>query len=335
MAIIPPPFRGVRLFGKTALIVSTLACLTSMGLGLFELTQNDHLWGLAMVAAGLMLLAVTILMYAQLTLAHRLMGDTHRTYGALLDITELLRRQTDYTHTIADNSSLSDWAKRVVYREKDYEYLHDTIKSAIVRQDWEGAEQFIRDLDQELGLREEAARFRQEVEQARRATTEEKIAAALKRFDLLCEQHKWDQARSETTRLKTLFPNEPRIEALSREVELRRQQVKRKLLKDYDEAVRAQNVDLAHQLLLELDKYLGVDEVAVLKESARGVFKARLFQMGVEFSLAVTDRNFPRAISVGERIVREYPNSRYAQEITSMMPALRERAERESPQHAV
>ena len=56
MAIIPPPFRGVRLFGKIALIVSTLACLTSMGLGLFELTQNDHLWGLPW-CAGLMLLA--------------------------------------------------------------------------------------------------------------------------------------------------------------------------------------------------------------------------------------------------------------------------------------
>ena len=335
MATIPPPLRGVRLFGKTALVVSTLASLSSMGLGLFELTRLDNLWGLALVSAGLMSLAVAILMYSQVTLAHKLMNDTNRSYGMLLDIAELLRRQVDYTHTIADNSSLSDWAKRVVYREKDYEYLHDTIKSAIVRQDWAGAAQFIRDLDEELGLREEAARLREEVEQARRATTEEKVAAALKRFDLLCEQQKWDQARSETARLKALFPGEQRIETLPRELELRRQQVKRRLLKDYDEAVRAQNVDQAHHLLLELDKYLGVDEVAVLKESARGVFKARLFQLGVQFSLAVSDRNFPRAISVGERIVREYPNSRYAQEITNMMPALRDRADREAAQHAV
>ncbi len=334
MPTIPPRFRGVRVFSKTALVLSIVAAVVLIAYGLFMLMRDDQLWGLAPFAAGLVVLAMAIVLEAQLTLTHKLVNDANRTYGGLVDLLELLRRQVEYTHTIAENSSLSDWAKRVVYREKDREYLHDTISSAIVRQDWNGAEQFIHDLEHELGLREEAAKLRQEVETARRSSTEERIGAALRRVESLCEQFKWEQARQETERLKALFPGEARIADLSREIELRRQQVKRGLLKEYDEAVRTQNVDKAHELLLKLDRYLSPDEVAVLKESARGVFKARLFQMGVEFSLAVSDKKFSRAISVGERIVREYPNSRYAQEINGLMPALRERAGKEAREHA-
>ena len=334
MATIPPPFRGIRLFGKTALCVGSLASLTLIVYGFYELSEAARGWGVALVAGGLLGLALGILLYGQMTLTHKFVNNSHRSYSILLDIGELLRRQGGYTHTIAENSSLSDWAKRVVYREKDYEYLRDTINSAIVRQDWKGAERFIKDLDEEFGMHEEATRLREEVEQARRATTEEKVDAALKRFDLLCQQQKWEQATSETARLSSLFPAEPRIEGLGRELELRRQQYKRKLLKDYDEAVRTQNVDVAHRLLVELDRYLGEDEVAVLKESARGVFKAKLFQLGVQFSLAVTDKKFDKAVHIGERIIREFPNSRYAQEIQGMMSALRERAGRQDPQHA-
>jgi flagellar biosynthesis chaperone FliJ len=326
MATIPPPFRGVRLFGKTALVVCTLAALTLMGYGLSELWSADHLSGLGILAAGFVALALGVLLYAQLTMTHKLVNTAHRSYGMQLDLSELLRRQTEYTHTIAENSSLSDWAKRIVYREKDYEYLRDTIQSAIVRQDWQNAERFIQDLSEELGLRDEASRLREEVEHARQATKEEKVEAALRRFDKLCSQQKWEQAESDSARLKTLFPDEPRIAALPRELELRRQQHKRRLLKEYDEAVRTQNVDVAHRLLFELDQYLSDNEVAVLKESARGVFKAKLFQLGVQFSLAVTDKAFSKAVSIGDRIIREFPNSRYAQEIATMMPALRARA---------
>ena len=127
--------------------------------------------------------------------------------------------------------------------------------------------------------------------------------------------------------------SDQRIVGLPRELDLRRQQYKRTLLKEYDEAVRTQNVDVAHRLLFRLDHYLAPNEAAALKESARGVFKAKLLQMGVEFSLAVTDKHFRRAIDVGERLIREFPNSRYAQEIHSTMPVLRQRAVQEAHAH--
>lgn len=313
-------------------MLAGLAALGTLGYGLFVWAARGELAGAGIVALSVFFLAVAFFLYGQFSLAHKAVSLSYRAYDALLDIAEHLRRQTEHTRTIAENSSLSEWAKRIIYREKDYEYLHDTIQAASVRQDWAAAERLVRELDEEFGLKEEAARLREELENARKATHDEKIAAALQRFNALCEARKWDQAHSEVDRLRLLYPQEPQISALPRELEQRRRHYKRDLLKRYEEAVRLANVDAAHTLLLELDHYLAPNEAAALKESARGVFRAKLQQMGVQFSLAVTEKNFEKAIEIGEGIIREFPNSRYAQEIQSMMPTLRGRVAQE-PAH--
>ncbi|MFH1748163.1 MAG: hypothetical protein ABIG44_14095 [Planctomycetota bacterium] len=333
MPTIPPRFIAQRGFGKAALAADVLASVSLVIYGIIELATREHAWGVAPLAVGLITLALGILVYAHMSLTHKAVNNSYRSYDTLLDISEMLRRQSDYIRRIADNSSLSEWAKRIVYREKDYEYLRDTIQGAMVRQDWVIAERLIQDMDDEFGLHEEAATLRHELAKARQATAEEKIATALKRFEALCSAQKWDQAHQDSTRLLALFPEDPRIAELPRVLEQRRQQFKRKLLREYDDAVRTQNVDVAHRLLFELDHYLAPNEAAALKESARGVFKAKLLQMGVEFSLAVSDHRFNRAIDVGERLMREFPNSRYAQEIQSMLPALRQRAVQEISAH--
>ena len=190
MPTIPATFGVLRLFGRLALVINTLGAAVLLGYGFYELSKQDHMWGLAVVAAAVVWAALGVLLYGQFSLTHKLVSTAYRTYHALLDIAENQRRQVDYTRVMSENSSLSDWAKRIVYREKDYEYLRDTIQSAIIRQDWKGAARFIKDLDEQFDMHEEAARLRQEVEQARRATTEEKIAAALQRFETLCNQQK-------------------------------------------------------------------------------------------------------------------------------------------------
>jgi hypothetical protein len=330
----PLRFPVQRNFARLALVTALVGSAGAIAYGLLFWLRDDELSGAAWAAGGLTAAALTVLMYAHFSLTHKAVSNSYRTHDALLDMVETMRRQAENTRTIADNSSLSEWAKRIVYREKDYEYLRDTIQAASVRQDWVAAERLVKELDEEFGLREEAIRLRDELARARKATTEEKVAAALRRFESLCGLQKWDQARRESQRLQTLFPDEPRITGLAAELDLRRQQYKRNLLKAYDDAVRNQDVDHAHRLLFELDHYLAPNEGAALKESARGVFKAKLQQMGAQFALAVEDRQFVKAIAIGERLTREFPNSRFAQEIASMMPALRQRATQEATARA-
>jgi hypothetical protein len=319
---------ALRLLARTALAIAVGVSLTAVAYALARGASGER-WDFGLIAGGLLVLALTALLYTLIHLAHKAAGNSYRAYDALLDIAEMLRRQTDYARAISENSSLSDWAKRIVYREKDYEYLRETIQGDIARQDWRSAERLIQELDEKFDLRDEAARLRAELQQARLATGEEKLAAAVRHFESLCDRQKWEQARRAAERLRNLFPGDPRIANLPHELETRRSEYKRQLLQEYEQAVRLENVDVAHRILYTLDHYLSPNEAAALKESARGVFKAKLQQLGVQFTLAVTDKQFRRAIEIGERLVHEFPNSRYAQEILGLIPVLRQRAAQE------
>ncbi len=309
-----------------ALIVALVGSLASCAYGIILAAGGSAPLGLGFLGAGLAGLLLSVLLYCQVVLVHKFVNYAYRAYDVLLEASELLRRQEEHSRTIAENSNLSDWSKRVVHREKDYEFLRDTIQGATIRQDWESAEHLIRDMEKEFGYHDEAAHLREKLAQARRATTEERIAAARARVESLCQQRKWSQARTECTRLESLFPGQSAIAALPREIERRRQELKQQLLKDYDQAVHCEDVDHAHSLLFELDQYLDPKEAEALKESARGVFRARLEQLKARFTIAVSYKQFPSAIDAGERLMREFPNSGYAQEISKLLPVLRQRA---------
>ena len=48
--------------------------------------------------------------------------------------------------------------------------------------------------------------------------------------------------------------------------------------------------------------------------------------LGVQFKLAVQDKEWAGAIRVGEQIVKEFPNTKMAEEVRSMVDVLRTRA---------
>jgi len=331
MAGVPPRHQNLRRVATATLIVDLIGSVGAIVYGVFELAAHGNVpVGTGFIAAGLAGGLFGTLVYCHVLLIHRVVNYAYRAYETLLDAADVLRRQEEHTRTIAENSMLSEWTKRVVYREKDYEFLRDTIHGAIIRQDWEAAEHLIRDVDTEFGYHDEAGRLREELDQARHATTEERVAAALARVDALCGRQKWDQARGECERLRALFPEDAHIAALPREIELRRQEFKHKLLVEYDQAVRSQDVDRAHRLLFALDQHLMPKEAEALKPSARNVFRARLEQIKTQFSIAVSYRQFASAIEAGERLIREFPNSGYALEISKLLPILRQRASQQS-----
>ncbi len=322
-------YRTVQRLASLALMVDIAAAITATSVGVGSAWRGESLTASICLIGGVVGLVLGVLGYFQLLIVRKFESNTYRLYDAILDSNEMLRQQSATIRAIADNTAMSDFARRVVHREKDHEFLRDSIHGAIIREDYEAAQHLIESLDRELGHGEEARAFRAEVERARAATLDERIEAAVKRFDQLCAGHKWDQARREAVRLAKQFPGSELIAALSAEVDVRRQQHKRNLLREYDQAARRNDVERATQLLVELDLYLAPNEAAALKDSARGVFRAKLMQMGVQFSLAVTDKQYQSAIEIGNHIMREFPNSRYAHEIADMLPHLRKRLSHE------
>ena len=102
------------------------------------------------------------------------------------------------------------------------------------------------------------------------------------------------------------------------------------LLNAWDDAVKRQATDRSLEILRELDMYLTPNEGLALQEAAREVFRTKLHNLGVQFSLAVSDRNWVEALEIGEEIMRGFPNSRMAKEIRERHEALIERVKQQN-----
>jgi hypothetical protein len=114
--------------------------------------------------------------------------------------------------------------------------------------------------------------------------------------------------------------------SLPRELAARREKHKQELLTQWKAAIDRNEIDHGIAILTELDQYMTPQEAVSLRESARHVFKEHLLNLGVQFSLAVTEQRWRDALEVGLQIRQEFPNSRMAQELGEKLETLRVRA---------
>ena len=105
-----------------------------------------------------------------------------------------------------------------------------------------------------------------------------------------------------------------------------KEQHKKELKREWDEAVRRNDTDLAIDILKELDQYLSPAEAQELQDSARNVFKEKLLQLGVQFRFAVNEKRWTDALTIGLELIRDFPNARMANEVRDALDTLRERA---------
>ena len=243
----------------------------------------------------------------------------------------LLEDQVGSIHKLTELAALTDRAKSLLFRKQEIDAIHETIHENLIRQDYQSAEMLIDSIEKTFGYADEAARLREEVKASRKATLAEKIDAAVDRIREMITRYDWDRAKRETSRIIELFPDNAKIASLPERIESARARHKRDLLQAYGEAVRKNDVDRSIALLKELDLYLTPQEGAALAESARGVFRARLHQLGVQFAIAVTEMQWAEAVGAGETIIREYPNTRMAQEVREKLDLLKERAAQPQP----
>ncbi len=242
------------------------------------------------------------------------------------DVESLMADQVQCGKDLVDLGKLSDQAKSLVFREGEIEAFQEAIHADLISQDYKSAERLIESIETKFGYVEEAARLRSEVEATRKATLDEKIDAAIGRIMKATERLDWARASREAKRLMQLFPDNPKVASLTERIQTAQMQRKRDLLQSYGEAVRKNDVDVSIKMLKELDMYLTPQEAGALAESARGIFKAKLHNLGVQFAIRVTDEQWSGAVGVGEEIIRGYPNSRMAHEVHEKLPTLRAKA---------
>lgn len=229
--------------------------------------------------------------------------------------------------TMVQEGGLSEAAKRVLHRREERDLLTRAIEQDITDQDWEAAMVLVRELAERFGYRADAEEFRTRIEQARAETLDRNVSDAMKRFEALLAKHHWSEAYREAARIERLFPDSPRVENLRSQVDQARRRYKVDLERQFLHAAERDEVDRAMNLLKQLDEYLSESEAEQLREVARGVVSKARENLGARFKLLIEDKEWSEAVRVGERLMKEFPNTRMAEEVRDMIDVLRSRAE--------
>jgi hypothetical protein len=227
---------------------------------------------------------------------------------------------------ISEQQLLSDRAKSVAYREKDRDALRRAIQEEIHKGDYEAAHVLADDIEKSFGYKQEADRLREEINKGRDAGMRKQIDAVVSKIDGLVRGEQWTAAVTEAEALQKRFPNVDQVKALTAEIETRKNQHKKAMIDSWNDAVARHDVDGSIAILKKLDLYLSTAEAEAMQETVRSVFKEKINQLRTQFSLAVQDHQWAEAIRIGETIMRDFPNSKIADEVKGAMDGLRKRA---------
>ena len=317
-----------------SLVVAGLAILTCVLLAV--VAGINGVW--STMAAYIVLLAALVAAGLWCVVLHRVLGVIVRneegvqaTAQRLSRVESLLESQIGSLRKLVELESLSDRAKSLVFREAETQALREAIHHEVMQQNYDGAAKIIDAAERQLGYGPEAEKLRGELTQSQQRSLGERIDAAVARIDDLVASQDWPAAYRQAQRLMGLFPDDEKVQGLPERITTARNEYKRGLLTDYAEAVRRNDVDRGIELLHRLDAYLTPQEEPALEESARGVFKEKLHTLGVQFSILVSDHRWSDALTTGEQIIREFPNSRMAQEVREKLDLLRSHAAQGAP----
>lgn len=313
---------------------STYATIAGCGLGgllllagiVSLILPNETVPALQSIAGGGTLIVFTLILNALLSIADKAEGNVSRINNHLLEIEETLRRIEPLARVASDNSQISDAIRAITHRETEREALRQAIREEMYGGDWEAAAYLIDEVERRFGYKQEAENLRKELSSVREMTIEEKITEAIGHIEKVLAERHWDRGRVEIERMMKLFPRHERVMNLPKELSARREAHKQELLTKWKQAVTRNEIDEGIAILTELDQYLTREEAQGLQDSARDVFKARLLNFGVQFSLAVSEHRWRDALEVGLQLRKEFPNSRMAQEVSQRIETLRVRA---------
>ena len=279
------------------------------------------------------LLAVFVLLITVLIMLLKIFKifDTLAENSAKLEkIAEMLEKNCTELVQINQNTRLSETAKTIASRDADRQSLREAVFDKLQQQDFDTTDEIIDEIAHSTIYQELAKQLRTEADKYRDATDQERINQVIAYIEKLFENYQWAKASAQIERLIKAYPNSENAKAMRQKLLDKKQERKKILLTAWDDAVKRQDTDRSLEILRELDLYLTPNEGLALQEAARDVFRNKLHNLGVQFSLAISEKRWNKAVETGERIIRDFPNSRMAEEIREKWDILKQKVEQQS-----
>ncbi|MCK4752621.1 MAG: hypothetical protein KAS75_04180 [Planctomycetes bacterium] len=286
-----------------------------------RLKASTILWPLRVVVVLVFLAAVISIVLKLFKTLDVLKGN-----GEMLEkIVEDMENNRVILEKINQNTRLSETAKAITFRDADKQSLREAVLDKLQQQDFEGTEEIINGLSGKAGYEDLAQQLRVEATTYRDATDQERIYQITAYIERLFESSQWARASVQVEKLLKAYPDSKQAKMMRQELIDKKQERKKILLNAWDDAVKRGDTDRSLEILRELDTYLTPNEGLALQEAARDVFRTKLHNLGVQFSLAISEKQWSKAFQTGQQIIHEFPNSKMAEEIREKQSVLEEK----------
>ncbi len=304
-----------------AIIVATLAGVLLLAVFTSVFEQSESVRQLVWLMGGLIFLGALLVMLSRVS---RIVSTLNENSARLEEASKALAGISDGLMQINHSTRISDAAKAIAFRDDDKRSLREAVFERLKRNDFEGAYEIVDEIENHSEYRLLAEELRRQVDNYRNATEDERVDQAIAQVEKLFDVAQWVKASLQIESLIRLHPQSEKIKSLRQRLVERKEERKRILLAAWDDAVTRQETDRSLEILRELDMYLTPNEALALQEAAKDVFRTKLHNLGVQFALAVSEKQWSNALEIGQQIIRDFPNSRMSVEIREKLHVLRQ-----------
>jgi hypothetical protein len=278
------------------------------------------------LVASLFLVAVILLLSKTLKIL-----DALEENGAKLErMAEALEKSRSVFAQLEQTARLSEVAKTIAFRDADRQSLQEAVFDKLQQQDFEATYEIIDEIARHPEYKKLAEQLHAQADKYRDATDAERAKQVIAHIEELFEEYQWARASAQIESLIKACPKSEEAKELRQKLLDKKQERKKVLLTAWDDAVQRQATDRSLEILRELDLYLTPNEGLALQEAAKDVFKTKLHNLGVQFSFAVSGKNWAKAIQIGSEITHDFPNSRIAGEIREKWNVLEQKVQQQT-----
>lgn len=303
------------------LIALAVVVVLTMFTGVFDDAEGGLMGQFILMLGALVFLLALLMLVSRVSKALKTLGETH---AKLQEVTGALEKISAELTQINHMTRVSETAKAIVFRDADQQSLREAVFDKLQEKDFDGANQLIEQIAERPEYAELAEQLRAQAEHYHDSTDHERLEQVATHIEKLLDDHHWASASAQIESLIKAHPESERAKALRQSLVEKKQQRKKALLAAWDEAVKRQQTDRSLDILKELDLYLTPNEALALQEAARDVFRTKLHNLGVQFALAVTEKQWVSALDVGRQIINNFPNSRMSEEIRGKLSILQQ-----------
>ncbi len=297
------------------LIVLMLSALTNI----FE--ESETVRPLVLMLGVLVFLSALL---AMLSRVFKILDALRDNSTKLEEVTDALNKIRTGLLQIDQSTRISETAKAIAFREADRQSLRQAVFEKLQQQDFDAAQNIIDEIAKRPEYEDLAEELNDQMEKYRVATVQERINQSIAHIEELLENYKWVQASVQIEGLIGAYPDSKEAKAMRQRLLDRKQERKKELLNEWDNAVQRKDTDLSLELLKELDLYLTPNEGSALREAASDAFRSKLHNLGMQFTTAVIEKRWDEALDIGQRIINDFPNSKMAEEIRAKLNVLRQ-----------